>query len=133
MNDRQISSDDERQDQEENIRKSVKIVAKKSQNSETTTPTQFGIFIQCNGPMSCNIYSSNETVNSSTNNNVENVVKNENEVISKSNVSTKKNKDLEINSTFYFEKCSTSFSGSAKSHLNPDENCSTRSRNESKR
>jgi hypothetical protein len=26
-------------------------------------PTQFGIFIQCNGPVSCNIYS-NETVSS---------------------------------------------------------------------
>lgn len=69
---KRLSSDDDDDDDEENdegSRKRLKIVTKKPKLSNETSalaPTQFGIFIQCNGPVSCNIFSTNETVSSST-------------------------------------------------------------------
>ena len=58
--------DDETHGQE--CRKRLKIVTKKQKPNETPSlaPTQFGIFIQCNGPVSCNIFSTNENLSSST-------------------------------------------------------------------
>ncbi len=48
-----LSTDNAEQD------KRLESVTNKPTLNETT---QFGIFIQCNGPVSCNIYSTNETV-----------------------------------------------------------------------
>ncbi|CAF0996009.1 unnamed protein product [Adineta ricciae] len=62
--------DDDEREHDEEPRKRLKIVTKKQKLNETPplAPTQFGIFIQCNGPVSCNIFSTNETVSSTTNN-----------------------------------------------------------------
>ncbi|CAF4858689.1 unnamed protein product [Rotaria sp. Silwood1] len=60
--------DDDDEEHNEEPRKRLKIVTKKPKSNETPplAPTQFGIFIQCNGPVSCNIFSTNETVSSTT-------------------------------------------------------------------
>ena len=78
MTTKRLSTDDDDDDDDEDDdhehdeepRKRLKIVTKKQKLNETPplAPTQFGIFIQCNGPVSCNIFSTNETVSSTTNN-----------------------------------------------------------------
>ncbi|CAF3275795.1 unnamed protein product [Rotaria socialis] len=70
MTTKRLSSGDDDAGDEHNDepRKRLKIVTKKPKPNETPSlaPTQFGIFIQCNGPVSCNIFSTNETVSSTT-------------------------------------------------------------------
>ena len=77
---KRLSSDDDEEDEDDyeeeeedethgqECRKRLKIVTKKAKTTETQSiaPTQFGIFIQCNGPVSCNIFSTNESLSSST-------------------------------------------------------------------
>lgn len=60
--------DDEEEEEEEEPRERLKIVTKKPKPNDNPSlaPTQFGIFIQCNGPVSCNIFSTNETVSTTT-------------------------------------------------------------------
>lgn len=106
---KRLSSDDE-DDEEPHER--LKIVTKKQKSNETPplAPTQFGIFIQCNGPVSCNIFSTNETVSSTTTANAAEtttttttttVAKNESsEIISKSTLIKKQNENTQI----YFDK-----------------------------
>ncbi len=111
MTTKRLSSDDEDDDDEEEPRERLKIVTKKQKSNETPplAPTQFGIFIQCNGPVSCNIFSTNETVSSATTTTsaettttTTTVAKNDSEIISKSTVIKKQNENTQI----YFDKIS---------------------------
>ena len=111
MTTKRLSSDDEDDDDDddehdEEPRKRLRIVTKKQKSSETPplAPTQFGIFIQCNGPVSCNIFSTNETVSSTTtttsNTETTTLAKTESEIISKSTTIKKQNENTQV----YFDK-----------------------------
>jgi hypothetical protein len=111
MTTKRLSSDDEDDDDEEEPRERLKIVTKKQKSNETPplAPAQFGIFIQCNGPVSCNIFSTNETVSSATTTTsaettttTTTVAKTDSEIISKSTIIKKQNENTQI----YFDKFS---------------------------
>lgn len=107
---KRLSSDDEDDDDEEELHERLKIGTKKQKSNETPplAPAQFGIFIQCNGPVSCNIFSTNETVSSATTTTsaetttTTTVAKTDSEIISKSTVIKKQNENTQI----YFDKIS---------------------------
>jgi hypothetical protein len=108
MTTKRLSSDDDDEEDEEEPRERLKIVTKKQKPNETPplAPTQFGIFIQCNGPVSCNIFSTNETAASTTTTSgaetttTTTVAKTESEIISKSTIIKKQNENTQI----HFEK-----------------------------
>ncbi|CAF4493090.1 unnamed protein product [Rotaria sp. Silwood2] len=119
---KRLSSDDDDDEHDEEPRKRLKIVTKKPKSNETPplAPTQFGIFIQCNGPVSCNIFSTNETVSATaagtettaaaatatttttttTTMSASTVATTESEIISKSTIIKKQNE----NTHMYFDK-----------------------------
>ncbi|CAF0965928.1 unnamed protein product [Rotaria sordida] len=120
---KRLSSDDDDDDDDDEEhdaepRKRLKIVTKKPKSNETPplAPTQFGIFIQCNGPVSCNIFSTNETVSSTTTTataatasaettataatSTTTIATSESEIISKSTIIKKQNE----NTHMYFDK-----------------------------
>ena len=109
MTTKRLSSDDEDEEEEEEPRERLKIVTKKQKLNESPPlpPTQFGIFIQCNGPVSCNIFSTNETVSSATTTSstettttTTTVAKNDSEIIAKSTIVKKQNENTQI----FFDK-----------------------------
>jgi hypothetical protein len=126
MTTKRLSSDDDDDDDEddeehdEEPRKRLKIVTKKQKSNETPPlpPTQFGIFIQCNGPVSCNIFSTNETVSSTaTTNNADvttTVAKTESEII------IKKQNENE-NTQIYFEKFQQQYQTIPRFNLNNEQ------------
>ncbi|CAF1654383.1 unnamed protein product [Rotaria magnacalcarata] len=117
MTTKRLSSGDDDEDDEhsDEPRKRLRIVTKKSKPNETPSlaPTQFGIFIQCNGPVSCNIFSTNETVSSTTTatsaetttttttTSTSTVATTESEIISKSTIIKKQNDSTQH---MYFDK-----------------------------
>lgn len=128
MTTKRLSSDDD-EDEDDDLehdeapRKRLKIVAKKQKSNETPplAPTQFGIFIQCNGPVSCNIFSTNETVSSTTTNTstettTTTVAKSESTIIKKSN----ENENTQI----YFDKFQQQYQNLPKFNLNNEQSLS---------
>ncbi len=121
MTTKRLSSDDDDDDEDdeehdEEPRKRLKIVTKKQKSNETPplAPTQFGIFIQCNGPVSCNIFSTNETVSSTATNNADvttTIAKTESEII------IKKQNENE-NTQIYFEKFQQQYQTIPRFNLN---------------
>ena len=100
---KRLSSDDDDEEDDEEPRERRKIITKKQKSNETPPlpTTQFGIFIQCNGPVSCNIFSTNETVSSATaetttTTTTTTVAKTESDIISKSTVINKQNENTQI-------------------------------------
>ncbi|CAF3592936.1 unnamed protein product [Adineta steineri] len=138
MTTKRLSSDDDDDDDDEEHdeepRKRLKIVTKKQKSNDTPplAPTQFGIFIQCNGPVSCNIFSTNETVSqssssSTTTNSAETttttttttVAKTESEIIAKSTIIRKQNEnDSKQN---FLEKLQQQYSNIPKFNLNNEQ------------
>jgi hypothetical protein len=120
---KRLSSDDDYDDDDEEPHERLKIVTKKQKSNETPplAPTQFGIFIQCNGPVSCNIFSTNETVSSTTTTTsaetTTTVAKNESEIISKSTVIKKQNENTQI----YFDKFQQQYQNIPKYNLNNEQ------------
>lgn len=136
MASKRLSSDDDEDDDDEDgehdddePRKRPKIVTKKQKPNETPplAPTQFGIFIQCNGPVSCNIFSTNETV-ATTGNATETttttttVAKIESDIPGKS-ASLKKQVESEAKQ-IYFEKLQQQYHNAPK--VNPKSEQATR-------
>ena len=128
MTTKRLSSDDDddedEEEHDEEPRKRLKIVTKKQKSNETPPlpPTQFGIFIQCNGPVSCNIFSTNETVSSTTNNAdaaTTTVAKMESEIISKSTIIKKQNENE--NTQIYFEKFQQQYQNIPRFNLNNEQ------------
>ncbi|CAF4819516.1 unnamed protein product, partial [Rotaria sp. Silwood2] len=121
---KRLSSGADDDEHDEEPLKRLKIVTKKPKSNETPplAPTQFGIFIQCNGPVSCNIFSTNETVSATaastetttaaaaaaaattttttTTMSTSTVATTESEIISKSTIIKKQNE----NTHMYFDK-----------------------------
>jgi hypothetical protein len=115
--------DDDDEDNDEEPRKRLKIVTKKQKINETPplAPTQFGIFIQCNGPVSCNIFSTNETVSSSAtattiSDTTIAVAKTDSEILTKSTFIKKSNENE--NSQIYFDKFQQQCQNIPKYNLN---------------
>jgi len=138
MSTKRLSSDededDEDEEHDEEPHERLKIVTKKQKLNETPplAPTQFGIFIQCNGPVSCNIFSTNETVSSTTTTTsaetTTTVAKSESEIISKSTVIKKQNENTQI----YFDQFQQQYQNIPKYNLN-NEQSMTYNRTDSQR
>jgi hypothetical protein len=126
---KRLSSDDDDDDDDDEHddepHEPLKIVTKKQKVNETPPlpPTQFGIFIQCNGPVSCNIFSTNETVSSTTTTTTNcaetttTVAKTESETISKSTVIKKPNENTHI----YFDQLQQQYQNKSKVNLNNEQ------------
>jgi hypothetical protein len=131
---KRLSSDDDYDDDDEEPCERLKIGTKKQKSNETPplAPTQFGIFIQCNGPVSCNIFSTNETVSSTTTTTsaetTTTVAKSESEIISKSTVIKKQNENTQI----YFDQFQQQYQNIPKYNLN-NEQSMTYNRTDSQR
>ena len=135
MSAKRLSTDDE---DDEESRDHLKILTKKQKSNETPplAPAQFGIFIQCNGPVSCNMFSTNETVSSTTttmtttttttaannnnNNNTESTTadKNETENPSKKQISRKSNENTQ---QIYFDKIQQQYPNFMKYNLSNEQ------------
>jgi hypothetical protein len=117
-----MNNNDNKDQHDKNSRKSSTNASKKqkSNSAPSSAPTQFGIFIQCTGPVSCNIFSTNETAPSSTGNDdvsSGNMSKTDVDLISKTPM-TKKSNDNETQSRMYFETFSASYSNQPKCNFN---------------